>query len=149
VTTIFKTWIPLLSIGVTPPNVIVSRENTSQSGSGCPLSSRDEKDSFCEPPGGGRKVALLKPRENDHLGGTRSAGNGPEALMRSADVYGTRNADDMAGFEGTSWEVREVDRRGGAAARARQSVERDNKNTRGVMDIRKCLEYISNTQIIH
>ena len=127
--------------------MIVSSSKTSQSGIGSPLASRAEKESSSELPGDGRKVAPLNPIENDHDGGTRSAGNGPEALTRSADVGGIRNAEDMARFDGMNWEVRLLDNIGGAEVRAHENVERKmgTKRTRGVMDIIRCLEYISIT----
>ena len=96
--------------------MIVSCANTSQSGIGSPLSSWAEKDNSSELPGDGRNVAPLKPIENDHEGGTRRAGNGPDTLTRSAEVGGIRNAEDIAGFDGTSWEVRLLDNMGGAEA---------------------------------
>jgi hypothetical protein len=102
------------------------------------LSSWDEKASFCELPGDGRNVAPLKPIENDHEGGTRSAGNGLDAFARSADVGGIRNADEIAGFVGTSWDVRGFDKIGGPEGCAREGVERKSRiGTRRVMDIIK------------
>lgn len=106
-----------------------------------PSSKFDEKESLCEPPGDGTKVAPLKPIENDQEGGTRSAGDRFDALMRRADVGGIRNADDMAGFVGTSWDVKDLDKMGGPVECARDSVERKmgSKRAMKVMDIIKCI----------